>query len=134
MIKKKRVKDFFSRTFWGTESGRLESRNGGYGYSTTKETVIPKSCQDALLVGSLREDGTHAPVIDLDFSAELIPSTTEGHFHLYLNKALTPKEHEKLLKVLYEVGIIEYGFYHNSLKRKQAHVLMPGINRDNISG
>lgn len=27
----------------------------------------------------------HSPVLDIDFPARLLPSTTEGHFHSYLD-------------------------------------------------
>lgn len=62
----------------------------------------------------------HAPAIDIDgIHCELKPSSTEGHYHLYIDKPMPWSDYYKLLTVLYEVGIIEKGFYHASLNDEQ---------------
>jgi hypothetical protein len=57
------------------------------------------------------------PALDIDFHAELIPSSTPDHFHLYLNKPMTWRKYKFLLWALYKTGIIESGFYQASLAR-----------------
>lgn len=63
------------------------------------------------LIGSLTETGTHMPVIDLDIPARLIPSSTHGHHHLYIDKELTKEQYDELLFVMHKIGLIETGVY-----------------------
>jgi hypothetical protein len=95
---------------------------------------LPSVPGEANLVGSL-VDGTlgelswHMPVIDLDFDAHLEPSSTEGHFHLYLNRMMTWDRYAAFLKALYEARIIEQGFYEMSIARGQSYVRYPGVKK-----
>lgn len=72
----------------------------------------------------------HKPLLDIDFPAKLVPSSTPGHFHLFLDKKLTWENYKKLLSVLAEVGIIEPGYYGASLKRGSTDVRLPWIKKD----
>lgn len=54
----------------------------------------------------------HAPALDIDgIHCELKESSTPGNFHLYIDKPMPWSDYAKLLKTLYEVGIIEEAFY-----------------------
>lgn len=125
MAKVRKLLNKAGRTFWVTLTGFLRD-----GYRDDPNDCRRVSQDKALLVSSLCEDGTHAPVLDIDFWAELIPSTTPGHFHLYLDKKMSWKKYSQLLEALYEAGIIQRGFYEGCLARKQSMVLLPGKNRD----
>lgn len=58
----------------------------------------------------------HAPALDIDkIHCELIPSSTKGNWHLYIDKPMPWEDYVKLLKVLVDVGIIEEGFYTQSM-------------------
>lgn len=72
----------------------------------------------------------HAPVLDIDFPAQLVPSSSEGHFHLYLDRVMTWDEYRVLLWTLWKVGIIEEGFYQLSIKRGATFVRKPGIKKE----
>lgn len=82
---------------------------------------------DANLVGSLLIDGSgHRPVLDIDFPARLVPSKTEGHYHLYLDGVvLSDDQYQKLLLVLAEVGILEQGYVNASIERGMTRVRLP---------
>ena len=62
----------------------------------------------------LKEDENlhaHAPALDIDgINCVLKPSSTEGNFHLYIDKPMSWDHYRELLGVLYKVGIIEDGF------------------------
>lgn len=117
------------RTFWTTSTGFL-----GEDYRDNSAGELRKVERNkALLVSSLCEDGSHAPVLDIDFGAQLIPSTTNGHFHLYLDKKMSWEKYRQLLEALYEAGIIQRGFYEMTLERKQSLVLAPGKERHKVT-
>lgn len=95
---------------------------------------VPSVPGEANLVGSrikhnCGDDNLHQPVIDLDFPAHLEPSTTPGHFHLYLDKVIRWPEYQRLLSVLYDVGIIGEGYYKMALVRGQTFVRYPGVKK-----
>jgi hypothetical protein len=73
--------------------------------------------EDANLISSLTDDGYHMPAIDLDLPCELKPSTTEGHYHLFIDHKLSAENYWKLLSCLVDVGIVERGFYELSEAR-----------------
>ncbi len=69
----------------------------------------------------------HAPVLDIDFPAALIPSSTPGHFHLYLDKPMTWTQYERILKALALGDVIEQGYREASRARKATFVRDPEI-------
>lgn len=71
----------------------------------------------------------HRPVLDIDFPCAVVPSTTPGHFHLYLDKELSWPDYEKMLRVLGEVGILEQGYVNVSVERKHTAVRVPWIRK-----
>lgn len=95
------------------------------GYSTNQHRS-PAKREDADLVSSQTVDGMHAPAIDIDMPCRLVPSGTEGHFHLYIDKVMDFKTYDKLLKALVEAGIVEKGFYDMARKNKASHLRVPG--------
>lgn len=73
----------------------------------------------------------HRPVLDIDFMAKLIPSSTPGHFHLYLDRPLGWEPYKKLLLALAEAGIIEGGYATASIERGYSAVRLPWITKQN---
>jgi hypothetical protein len=71
-------------------------------------------------------DNIHWPVFDLDFDAALIPSKTPGHFHLYLEKALTWQKYRRLLRAFHKAGLLNDGWYKLVIKRKKGTLFLPG--------
>lgn len=69
----------------------------------------------------------HAPVLDIDFPAQLVPSATEGHFHLYLDMPMRWSTYEALLTALAAAGVIEDGYARASIARGASFVRMPGV-------
>lgn len=104
----------------------LDSRpDDGYG-----STRPPESSLDdprANLVSSELANGMHAPCIDIDYEAHLVPSATPGHYHLYLDKELTWEQYSRVLRVMAEVGLIESGYYEASRRRGASFVRLPHV-------
>lgn len=71
----------------------------------------------------------HYPVLDLDFRAHLIPSSTKGHHHLYLEKALSHDDYLLLLTVLERLGIIQKGILNRFLESGFTCVRPPWLKK-----
>lgn len=84
---------------------------------------------DANLISSKLENGNHKPVIDLDLPCQLHPSSTEGHFHLYIDKELDWEQYEALLLVLADCGIIEQNYAEASIRRGFSAVRPPWVKK-----
>lgn len=91
----------------------------------------PSVVGEANLVGSEAQGipGYHLPVLDLDFPIHAEPSSTEDHYHLYLNKLITWEQYEAILKAFFDAGLIEEGWYEMSVRRRQGFVRYPGVRK-----
>ena len=98
-----------------------------YGTSTMR---VPAAIEDAEVISSEIGDGIHAPVLDIDYKAMLVPSTTSGHYHLYLDTAMSWRQYKKLLKTLAAVGVIEKGYAKACIKRKHSAVRAPWVKKN----
>lgn len=72
---------------------------------------------------------THRPVLDIDFPVYVIPSSTEGHCHVILDKYFEHTEYMNLLEDLAEHGIIEQGFAKASSAQGASVVRLPWIKK-----
>lgn len=93
------------------------------------------SYADANLVSSLVCHGSrnfeaiHKPVLDIDFPAHLEPSSTPGHFHLYLQKDIPWSKYVLLLSALGAAGILEPGYVAACIAQEQSYVRRPGVKK-----
>lgn len=85
--------------------------------------------EEANVVSSLCKDGLHSPVIDIDLPCRLVPSTSEEHYHLYIEKKLNDEQYFKLLSVMAEVGIISDYYLKASQARGQTFCRLPWIKK-----
>mgnify|MGYP007071565893 CR=1 FL=1 len=92
--------------------------------------VDPTGERPANVVTSLLPNGMHAPVIDLDFPAMLVPSSTPGHSHLYLDVQLGWTEYFDLLQDLREHRIVQAGFVDHAHQRGLTVVRMPWFTKE----
>jgi hypothetical protein len=76
----------------------------------------------------------HRPILDIDYEAELVPSSTPGHYHLYLDKTVGHAEYMKFLKAAAEAGIVQWGYYEASEKRGASSVRLPWIKKGDPIG
>lgn len=114
-----------------------ERAQGVTSFDPTLKRDVPDDLEGPLTAFDLEfEDGTaasdynmHRPILDIDFGAALIPSTTEGHFHLYLDKPMTWKNYVRMLNVLAEVGVIEPGYARASIERGYSSTRLPWVKK-----
>lgn len=99
----------------------------------SKEVREPATGADANVVSSLRTDawapGTHALLLDLDVPAYLVPSTTQGHSHLYVDARIPEEKYFELLDLLAEVGVIEKGYAVMSKRKGGSNLRLPWVKK-----
>lgn len=103
------------------DSGTFDEDDNRWAESSSKE--------DANLISSYCKDGMHRPVLDFDVPARLIPSSTPGHSHLYIDKPMTWEQYEHLLIVMVDAGILEPGYVGASINHSASHVRPPWVKK-----
>ena len=102
------------------------------GYEDTDRIEMPFDLGNA--VGSSRTPGKdgdaarHAVFLDIDngVALRIIPSSTEGHFHIVMDTRARWSEFCLLLELLANMGVIERGYANMMIERGQAFLRMPG--------
>lgn len=82
-----------------------------------------------IITSQVENSDNHKVILDIDFGAQLIPSSTPGHFHLYLDKEVSWDKYIKLLKALAAAGIIETGYAGASINRGYSAVRLPWVEK-----
>jgi hypothetical protein len=82
------------------------------------------------LISSITVDGRQMPIIDMDFPHHVVPSTTPGHTHLYIDVPMNKVRWICLMVALRLAGVIETGFFVWSLRRGGNFVRIPGTEKD----
>ncbi len=67
------------------------------------------------------------PTLDIDHPALLEPSSTPGHYHLFLDVPMSWRAYRRLLRALYRGGVIGRNAYWRSLDRGASFVRPPGV-------
>lgn len=102
-----------------------------YGLSTIR--TVTASELDAEVVSSeidTRGLNVHAPVLDLDVVAYLLPSTTPGHTHLYINHPIPWCKYKRMLKAMGNAGVLEQGYVEASIRRGHSSVRVPWLKKE----
>lgn len=82
------------------------------------------------LISSLCEDGLHRPALDIDIPCRVVPSSTEGHCHIYFDEvALTWEKYVDLLNALAEAGILDRKYVEHSIARGQTLLRPPWVHK-----
>lgn len=109
---------------------------GGYNEHEYEEDV-PE--EEANLVSSklaYPQGNLHAPALDVDLPVECYESSTPGHYHIYIDVPIPWRKYKKMLRAMAKAGVIEWGYYKASVKRKASYlrkkgVLKPGAQNNN---
>lgn len=89
------------------------------------------SIGEANVSTSIREDADdcHALLLDLDLPAWLVPSSTEGHSHLYVDAKIPTPKYFDLLDALAAAGVIQQGYANASKHRGGTALRLPWIKK-----
>lgn len=72
---------------------------------------------------------THWPVIDIDVPAHLVPSSTPGHSHLYIDVPVPGEQYWALLEALADAGIVQPGYVGACWSRGYTSVRLPWVRK-----
>jgi len=71
----------------------------------------------------------HNVVLDLDLPATLLPSSTPGHFHLFIERPMTWETYLNLIDAMVAAGLVEPGYRDASVTRGHTAVRLPWIKK-----
>jgi hypothetical protein len=74
-------------------------------------------------------DVRHKPVIDIDLPVKVLPSSTEGHHHLFIDAEITWDEYVELLELLVRLALVEPGYVSASKDRGYSCVRLPWVKK-----
>lgn len=96
-----------------------------------EEREPSKDVADANVSTSIREDADdcHALLIDIDLPAWLVPSSTEGHSHLYVDAKIPTPKYFALLDALAAAGVVQPGYATSSKHRGGTALRLPWIKK-----
>lgn len=116
----------FKVTKWDEDSNVTYSK---------EEREPATSIAEANVSTSIREDAAdrHALLLDLDVPAWLIPSSTEGHSHLYVDVSIPTAAYFALLDALADAGVIQRGYANSSKRRGGTALRLPWIKKPDTS-
>lgn len=96
----------------------------------TAVTSLARTRSDGHPAGPFADPAdVHKLVLDLDHDAKLIPSSTPGHHHLFIDKAMRWDQLVRLLCVLAEVGLVEPGYVSACIDQGRTSVRLPHVKR-----
>jgi hypothetical protein len=74
--------------------------------------------------------GWHTIVLDINHPAALVPSTTEGHFHFYIDVPLQWDVYCRLMAAMSDAGVLEPGYVDASINRGASFLRLPGVKKE----
>lgn len=104
-------------------------RSTGYNDDEVRTDCDPA---DANVIASELADrpGWHTVMLDLDLPARLVPSSTPGHSHLYIDAAVPWDKYAALLRALADADVIEDGYANASIVRGHTALRLPWISKE----
>lgn len=100
------------------------------GYDAEEQKVVDLAHANIITSEVDGKPGVHKPVLDIDLGVKVVPSSTEGHFHLMIDKEMSWDDYQRLLWVLADVGIIEENYASASDERGYTAVRLPWVQKN----
>lgn len=104
-------------------------------YETDRNQVPYSDRADVVSSESNSQSGVHEYLLlDLDTMAELIPSSTTGHFHFYakLKYPSNTKKYMKFLDAAADIGLIDRNYAAASRHRGASMLRLPWVKKTKV--
>lgn len=75
------------------------------------------------------DGGAAATLFTLNVGAKLLPSSTEGHFHLYIDHETTWNKFLQLMGVMYAAGFLGLDYFQMCVQSEMSFVRKPGVTK-----
>jgi hypothetical protein len=115
---------------WLSQNEKLDIDFASTEYDGSNAHIPVERMKDANALSSKTKSGHHKVLLDLDVEHYYVPSSTEGHGHLYINVDLSTAQYNVLLFTLQHLGIIQKGFAFLSIKRGFAALRFPWVKKE----
>jgi hypothetical protein len=107
----------------------IDSYQPGEEVHNTERVVTEDVDQATVITSRIAGSEKHKIVIDLDLPAQLIPSTTPGHFHLYVDHEVDWMTYVNLLQALAKARLVEQGYVDVSIFRGHTAARLPWVKK-----
>jgi hypothetical protein len=107
---------------WGGGSDRLPIDD--------KLEEVTDMDQADLISSQIEDSKMHTIMLDLDVPARLIPSSTEGHSHLYIDVKVCWPRYRKLLDALAEAGVLQEAYVEHSKRKGFTALRLPWVKKE----
>lgn len=118
--------DAFGRKYYVIEklndSGVTPENDERRPCSKTEANLVSSKTTD--LKGIYEGAPLHRPVIDLDIPCRLIPSSTPGHYHLYIDHPVPQDKYLAMIQAMADAGVVQ-PFYAEAAKLRGATFVRP---------
>lgn len=74
--------------------------------------------------------GYHTVMLDIDHPVRVVPSSTKGHYHLYIDVPVNETDYFLLLDTLALAGVVEPGYVEASKARASTHLRLPWVDKE----
>lgn len=123
-----RLPEGLKRLFVHIDQRKLDNNTESYIEEESSRRFVSE--EEANLVSSATGNGDwHLPVLDIDVPHRLVPSSTEGHSHLYFDVPVKWEDYVTLLEALANAGIVERGYVEASKAKGATMVRKPGVTK-----
>jgi hypothetical protein len=106
-----------------SETANLDQAN----LITSKIAGQPEPTDDPFL--ELFGGPRHKVVLDIDLPVTVLPSTTPGHHHLFIDHEVAWDDYVNLLEALAACGLVEPGYVNASKQRGYSCVRLPWVKK-----
>lgn len=127
----------------GTVLGKVEGLDDPVGeddYEGERRYVeLGTSVEDSNIITSREVEATdaeiengdtyHRIVLDIDVPVKVVPSSTEGHSHLYIDVPIHWGDYQELLYALVTAGVLEEGYVEASIREGYTSARLPWIKK-----
>lgn len=92
-------------------------------------STVPDNLEEEDFWSETHHHVNHAPVLDLDFPCQLLPSSTPGHFHLVMDIMVPWMKYRRVLEAMADAGMLESGYVDASIQRGYTSIRLPWVKR-----
>ena len=103
-----------------------------YLHGGDKGGTLTSHIEDANIITSMVKDNVtmHKLVVDIDLPAVLVPSSTPGHFHLYIDHEIPAEAYWTLLRAMAAAGLVESNYAEASIDQGRSGVRLPWVKKE----